>query len=142
MIRIIAVGRLRAEPEAALVARYAARIRPALTITELDDAAGLLPAVPSRGFVVALDAAGEAPDSAGFARLLERWLGFGRPVCFLIGGADGLPAAVLQRADARLSLGAMTWPHKLARVMLAEQLYRARTIASGHPYHRAARPRE
>lgn len=136
MIRIIAVGRLRAEPEAALVARYAARTRPALTITELDTAADLLSATPARAFVVALDPAGEAPDSARFARLLERWLGFGHPVCFLIGGADGLPASVLQRADARLSLGAMTWPHKLARVMLAEQLYRARTIASGHPYHR------
>ncbi len=142
MIRIIAVGRLRSDPEAALVARYTARIRPALSVTELEDGADLLAAVPPRGFVIALDQGGDAPDSAGFARLLERWLGSGRPVCFMIGGADGLPVAVLRRADARLSLGALTWPHKLARVMLAEQIYRARAIAAGHPYHRADRPGE
>ncbi len=75
-------------------------------------------------------------DSAGLAALVERWLGMGRPVCFLIGGAEGLDAPVLRRADHVLSFGAMTWPHMLARVMLAEQLYRARSIASGHPYHR------
>jgi 23S rRNA (pseudouridine1915-N3)-methyltransferase len=61
-------------------------------------------------------------------------------VCFLIGGAEGLDAAVLARADAVLSLGAMTWPHFLARAMLAEQLYRARSIATRHPYHRDGRP--
>ena len=140
MIRIIAVGRLRAEPEAELFARYAARLRPPLSVAELEEGADMLAALPARAFVVACDEAGMVPDSAGFARLLERWLGLGRPVCFVIGGADGLPEAVLARADARLSLGAMTWPHKLARVMLAEQIYRARMIATGHPYHRAGRP--
>ena len=140
LIRIIAVGRLRAEPEAALFERYATRIRPPLSVTELDESADMLAALPARAFAVALDQDGEAADSAGFARLLERWLGMGRPVCFMIGGADGLSAAVLRRAEARLSLGALTWPHKLARVMLAEQIYRARMIAAGHPYHRAGRP--
>lgn len=140
MIRIIALGRLRAEPEAALFERYATRIRPPLSVMELDEGADMLAALPTRAFVVALDQGGETPDSAGFARLLERWLAMGRPVCFLIGGADGLSAAVLRRADTRLSLGALTWPHKLARVMLAEQVYRARMIAAGHPYHRAGRP--
>jgi 23S rRNA (pseudouridine1915-N3)-methyltransferase len=72
--------------------------------------------------------------------LLERWLGLGRPVCFLIGGAEGLDATVIARADHKLSLGMLTWPHMLVRVMLAEQLYRARSIAAGHPYHRAGRP--
>lgn len=100
----------------------------------------MLAALPARAFVVALDQAGEAPDSVGFSRLLERWLGKGRAVCFMIGGADGLDAAVPRRADARLSPGALTWPHRLARVMLAEQIYRARMIAAGHPYHRAGRP--
>ena len=134
------MGRLRGEPEAALFERYATRIRPPLSVTELDEGADMLAALPARAFTVALDQDGEALDSAGFARLLERWLGLGRPVCFMIGGADGLAAAVLRRADARLSLGALTWPHKLARVMLAEQIYRARMIAAGHPYHRAKRP--
>ncbi|HEX5326135.1 MAG TPA: 23S rRNA (pseudouridine(1915)-N(3))-methyltransferase RlmH, partial [Acetobacteraceae bacterium] len=74
------------------------------------------------------------------AAMVERWLGLGRPLCFLIGGAEGLDAPVLARADHRLSLGPLTWPHFLARAMLAEQLFRARSITSGHPYHRAGRP--
>jgi 23S rRNA (pseudouridine1915-N3)-methyltransferase len=93
--------------------------------------------LPAEAFAVALDRTGATVDSAGLAVLLERWLGMGRPVCFLIGGAEGLDAPVLRRADHVLSFGSMTWPHMLARVMLAEQLYRARSIASGHPYHRA-----
>lgn len=151
-MRIIAVGRLRAGPEAELIARYATRLRPRLEITEVAEAAGgpaeakrreaagLLAALPANAFAVALDLGGAAPDSETFAARLDRWLGLGRPVCFLIGGAEGLDAAVLARADAVLSLGAMTWPHMLARAMLAEQLYRARAIAAGHPYHRAGRP--
>lgn len=152
MLRILAIGRLKETPEAALVARYATRIRPKLVVTELADATGapaeakrregasLLAALPEGAFAVALDLGGAAPASAEFAALLERWLGLGRPVCFLIGGAEGLDRAVLARADAVLSLGAMTWPHALARAMLAEQIYRARAIAAGHPYHRAGRP--
>lgn len=152
MLRVIAIGRLKDTPESALFARYADRLRPKLTLTELPEARGapaeikrregaaLLEALPEAGFAVALDQGGEAPDSARLALLLDRWLGLGRPVCFLIGGAEGLHAAVLARADFTLSLGALTWPHFLARAMLAEQLYRARTIASGHPYHRAGRP--
>jgi 23S rRNA (pseudouridine1915-N3)-methyltransferase len=89
---------------------------------------------------VALDLGGEAPDSAGLAVRLGRWLESGRPVSFAIGGAEGLERSVLDRADAVLSFGPQTWPHLLARVMLAEQLYRARAIAAGHPYHRAGRP--
>ena len=80
------------------------------------------------------------PDSEELARLLERWLAAGRPVCFLIGGAEGLDAPVIARAGYVLSLGRLTWPHFLARVMLAEQIYRARSIAAGHPYHRSGRP--
>jgi 23S rRNA (pseudouridine1915-N3)-methyltransferase len=152
MLRLIAVGHLRAGPEQDLFTRYAARLRPALGVTEVAEARGapaeakrregaaLLAAVPARAFMVALDLGGQAPDSAGLAALLDRWLGLGRPVCFLIGGANGLDGAVLARADAVLSLGPLTWPHMLARVMLVEQLYRARAIASGHPYHRSGRP--
>ena len=152
MMRLIAVGRARDEPEAALVARYAARLRPKLPIMEIPDApgapaeakrregAGLLAALPDGAFAVALDRDGELPDSEAFAALLERWLGQSRPICFLLGGSEGLSRAVIDRADAVLSLGRLTWPHLLARAMLAEQLYRARTIATGHPYHRTGRP--
>jgi 23S rRNA (pseudouridine1915-N3)-methyltransferase len=80
------------------------------------------------------------PDTKAFAAHLERWLGAPRPVCFLVGGAEGLHRVVIERADYILSLGRLTWPHMLARAMLAEQLYRARAIAAGHPYHRIGRP--
>ncbi|MBV8456961.1 MAG: 23S rRNA (pseudouridine(1915)-N(3))-methyltransferase RlmH [Acetobacteraceae bacterium] len=139
-LSIIAVGRMGDEPEAALFRRYAQRIRPSLILTEVEDTKKLLASLPRGAFVIALDEGGQAPNSVTFAQLLERWLGSGRPVCFLIGGADGLDAATLKRADAVLSLGPLTWPHLLARVMLAEQIYRARAIAAGHPYHRAGRP--
>ncbi|OJY77511.1 MAG: 23S rRNA (pseudouridine(1915)-N(3))-methyltransferase RlmH [Rhodospirillales bacterium 70-18] len=151
-MRLIAVGRLGSGPEAALFARYAARLRPPLAVTEIADARGsaaevkrregaaLLAALPPAALAVALDLGGRAPDSLAFAGLLSRWLEQGRPVCFLIGGAEGLDAEVLARADHVLSFGAFTWPHLLVRTMLAEQLYRARAIAAGHPYHRAGRP--
>ncbi len=151
-MRLIAVGRLRAGPEAALFDRYNARLRPALTVTEVPDgsgapaeakrreAASLLGCLPPSAFAVALDGGGAAPDSPGLAALLERWLGTSRPLCFLIGGAEGLDGSVLARADAALSLGRLTWPHLLVRPLLAEQLYRARSITAGHPYHRAGRP--
>jgi 23S rRNA (pseudouridine1915-N3)-methyltransferase len=135
-----------------LVARYAGRVRPAMALTEVAEgrgsaieirrreAAGLLAALPAHAFAVALDLGGEAPDTATFAARLVAWLEMGRPLCFLIGGAEGLDRAVLDRADHVLSLGRLTWPHMLARVMLAEQIFRARSIAAGHPYHRAGRP--
>ena len=151
-MRLIAVGRQRAGPEADLFTRYATRLRPALALTEIQESQGapmeikrregaaLLATVPVNSFVVALDQGGVMPDSAALATLLERWLGTGRTLCFLIGGAEGLDRLVLDRADAALSLGRLTWPHLLVRSMLAEQLYRARAIASGHPYHRPGRP--
>ncbi|HTW27671.1 MAG TPA: 23S rRNA (pseudouridine(1915)-N(3))-methyltransferase RlmH [Acetobacteraceae bacterium] len=151
-MRLIAVGRLRPGPEATLFARYNARLRPPLAVTEIAEASGdpttarrreaeaLLAALPANALAVALDLGGAAPDSAGLARLLERWLAAGRPLCFLIGGAEGLDATVLGRTDHILSLGPLTWPHLLVRVMLAEQLFRAQSIVTGHPYHRAGRP--
>ena len=104
-MRVVAIGRLRSGPEAALFARYAARLRPALGLTELAEGAGapaeakrregaaLLGALPDTAFAVALDLGAAAPSSERLAALLERWLGLSRPVCFLIGGADGLDAA-------------------------------------------------
>lgn len=151
-MRLIAIGRMRDGPEAELFARYNARLRPKLALTELAEAQGapaeirrreaaaLLAALPEAGFVVALDLGGQATNSEELAVLLDRWLSASRPLCFVIGGAEGLEAAMIARADFVLSLGRMTWPHMLVRVLLAEQLYRARSIAAGHPYHRANRP--
>jgi 23S rRNA (pseudouridine1915-N3)-methyltransferase len=152
MLRLIAVGRLRGGPEAELFARYNARLRPPLAVTEIAEARGapaearrresdaLLRALPNPAFAVALDTGGAMPDSEELAGLLGRWSSARPPVCFLIGGAEGLDASVIARADYTLSLGRMTWPHFLVRAMLAEQLYRARSIAGGHPYHRTGRP--
>jgi 23S rRNA (pseudouridine1915-N3)-methyltransferase len=149
---VLAIGRGAASPEAALFDRYAARLRPRLGLTEFAEAKGraqemrgreatvLLGAVPAQAFVVALDLGGDAPDSVALAALLTRWRGAGRPIRFVIGGAEGLDASVLARADATLSLGRLTWPHLLARALLAEALFRAQSINAGHPYHRAWRP--
>jgi 23S rRNA (pseudouridine1915-N3)-methyltransferase len=151
-VAILAVGRLKPGPERALFEHHAARLRPAPAVTEIAEARGspaeirrregaaLLAALPPGALAVAMDLGGEAPGSEGFAALLERWAGTGRPLAFLIGGAEGLDPAVLARADHRISLGPMTWPHFLVRGMLAEQLYRAQAIARNHPYHRAWRP--
>jgi 23S rRNA (pseudouridine1915-N3)-methyltransferase len=151
-MRIIAIGRLRAGPEAELFTRYATRIRPALAVTEIAESNGapaeikrrdslaLLDALTPETFAVALDHGGKAPGSEAFAALLAGWQDSGHKPAFLIGGAEGLGAAVLARANYVLSLGPLTWPHMLVRVMLAEQIYRAQAINTGHPYHRAGRP--
>jgi len=150
---LVAIGKARQGPEAALFARYNARLRPPLLLRELPDGRGagaaaikaregaaLLDALPEGALLVALDQGGAAPDSAGLARLVARWRESGRSLAFAIGGAEGLDAAVLKRADASLSFGPQTGPHLLVRAMLAEQLWRAQAIATGHPYHRAGRP--
>lgn len=104
------------------------------------EAAALLDALPANAFAVALDQDGATPDSVTLAKSLAQWQGLARPICFMIGGTEGLDATVLARADAKLSLGRLTWPHYLARAMLAEQLFRAHSILTGHPYHRDGRP--
>ena len=96
--------------------------------------------LPRDALVVCLDGGGVAMPSEAFARSLARWREAGRPVAFLVGGAEGLDRSLLAVADATLSLGPQTWPHMLARIMLVEQLYRSQSIAAGHPYHRAGRP--
>ena len=151
---VAAVGRLRSRPEAALVDDYLARfgrtgramgLGPA-GVVEIDDRKGdgpaseaalLSAAVPKGALTVALDERGRAMSSPEFASALERWAGTGvRDAVFLIGGADGLDPSFRGRADHILSFGRMVWPHRLARVMLAEQLYRAASILAGAPYHR------
>jgi 23S rRNA (pseudouridine1915-N3)-methyltransferase len=93
-------------------------------------------ALPEGCLRLALDEHGRSFDSAGFARQFAQWRGTGRDIAFLIGGADGLSAALKSGAAMLLSLSPLTLPHGLARVVLAEQLYRAHTLTIGHPYHR------
>ena len=136
---VIAVGRLREPALRSIADDYLARIRRYADCRELEtkDDAALGRAVPKDAFVVALEVDGEALTSAAFARHLERWFGLkkGR-VAFVVGGAEGIPDEVSQRADARLSLSRLTLPHRLARIVLFEQLYRAFTILRGEPYAR------
>jgi 23S rRNA (pseudouridine1915-N3)-methyltransferase len=129
-----------------------ARLRPPPTVVEIAEATGtaaeirrreglaIVAALPGPATLVALDIDGEAFDSAALAARVERWASLGRPIVWLIGGAEGIDPAVLARADHLLSLGRLTWPHLLVRVLLAEQLFRAQCIATGHPYHRSWRP--
>jgi len=150
-LHILAVGKIGRGPEAELFSRYAERLRPAPSVIELPEgrgtaaeikrreAAALLAALPGGVFAIALDSGGEVLTSEAFAARIARWRE-NRVVAFLIGGAEGLDGTVLARANAVVSLSAMTWPHLLARAMLVEQLYRAQSIATGHPYHRAGRP--
>jgi 23S rRNA (pseudouridine1915-N3)-methyltransferase len=102
-----------------------------------DEGAAVLAAVPRDAHVVALDGRGTAWDSGQLAAQLGHWRMAGRDVALLIGGPDGHAAAVLARSDQRWSLGPLTLPHMLVRLVLIEQLYRATTIVAGHPYHRS-----
>ncbi|MEM9138647.1 MAG: 23S rRNA (pseudouridine(1915)-N(3))-methyltransferase RlmH [Pseudomonadota bacterium] len=152
---LIAVGRLKAGPEADLVRGYAARATAAgralalgpVDITEIDERKArdraqqsdrLAEAVPAGAAMILLDERGKTLSSEAFSALLAAERDAGRPgLAFLIGGADGHSPDLRQRADRMLSFGPMVWPHVLARVMLAEQLYRAISILGGSPYHRA-----
>lgn len=102
-----------------------------------DEGAAMLGALPHDIHVVALDGRGKAWSSEDVATELAKWRMSGRDLAFLVGGPDGHAAEVLARADQRWSLGPLTLPHMLVRLVLAEQLYRATTIVAGHPYHRA-----
>lgn len=151
-ILVAAVGRARAGPEAALFEHFSARVRTwPLELKEVDLKRGLpagqvpnaegellLDAVPEGAQVIALDEGGKQLSSEEFAELLGALQDQGcRDLVFLIGGADGHGAAVRARADRAIAFGRNTWPHMLVRGLLAEQIYRAQQILSGHPYHRA-----
>ena len=126
-------------PEAELIARYAKRLTWPVKLTEWPDTgAGKVadPLTPTR--TVLLDERGKQLSSEDFAALLGRWRDEGvREARFLIGAADGHGEAGRAKADLLIAFGAMTWPHMLARAMLAEQLWRATSILAGHPYHRS-----
>ena len=157
-LTIAAVGRLKDGAERELFDRYTARISAmggrlgigTLGVSEVGEsrvaapearrsaeARALLAKVPEGARIVVLDPAGQAPTSIGFKRLLERERDAGtRHLAFLIGGPDGHGAEVEAGAALILSLGPLTLPHGLVRVVLAEQIYRALTMMAGHPYHR------
>ncbi len=150
-VTVIAVGRFGAGhvEERRLFERYAGRLPFPLDLREIEiktrlplekrrarECERLLGAVPAGAVVVALDERGRALTTHDLATRLEAWRDEGRGVAFLIGGADGLDMAARNRADLVLSLGAATWPHLLVRALVAEQVYRAHCILTGHPYHR------
>lgn len=158
-IGIIAVGRLKAGPEKDLVSRYLDRFAKAgpasgldfSRVTELvesrasnaatrkrEEAVQIEKALPDNALVVALDERGKSWNSEEFAAFVGDHKDRGRrDMVLIIGGADGLDPDLRDRADLTLNLGKMTWPHQVVRILLAEQLYRAVTILSGHPYHRS-----
>ena len=153
-ISLITVGKLRKGPEADMITDYLTRfdrigrqmgLGPAAVIEVEDkkgggkpaEAALLAKALPEGATLVVLDERGKLLSSPDFANKISGWRDQGQAnLAFMIGGADGLDASLLIRADLKLSFGKMVWPHMLARVMLAEQLYRAASILSGAPYHR------
>lgn len=137
LLHIVARGRIGRGPEAELVERYVKRLAWPYKITELPDVGGKMPAVEPGTRVVMLDETGQVLPSRDFAATLEKWRDGGvREARFLIGAADGFDDAQRAQADLLLSFGRATWPHLLARAMLAEQLWRATSILANHPYHR------
>ncbi len=137
LLHIIARGKIGRGPEAELVDRYLKRIAWPVKITELPESGGRQPPPVESGVAILLDEKGEQLGSLSFAQRLERWRDDGRREArFLIGGADGFDDADRAGADLLLAFGRATWPHLLARAMLAEQLFRATSILANHPYHR------
>jgi 23S rRNA (pseudouridine1915-N3)-methyltransferase len=137
LLHIVARGRIGRTPEAELMDRYLSRISWPTRVTELPDRGGRVPAIDGHTKRIMLDETGEMLGSTAFAQRLGRWRDEGvREARFELGAADGFADAEREGADLLLSFGRVTWPHLLARAMLAEQLFRATSILAGHPYHR------
>jgi 23S rRNA (pseudouridine1915-N3)-methyltransferase len=146
---IIAVGKLKPGAQMQLLQHYAKQIRPAPKLIELADApsnmasdarkrkeAGLFEKhLPKGATIIALDSRGKSLTSENLAQTTSAQAASGKPICWLIGGQDGLDASLINRADFTLSFGQLTWPHKLVRIMLMEQLFRIQSIENNHPYH-------
>jgi 23S rRNA (pseudouridine1915-N3)-methyltransferase len=136
---VVAVGKLRGAELRAVADDYFSRLKKYVPCEEREvkTADELEGKIPPGALVVALEVNGEALSSPELAKRVEQWGRRGKGiVAFLIGAADGIPGPLSARADARISLSRMTLPHRLARVLLAEQLYRAMTILRGEPYAR------
>jgi 23S rRNA (pseudouridine1915-N3)-methyltransferase len=137
LLHIVARGKIGRGPEAELVDRYVKRITWPVKLTELGESGGRIPLAADNSVTVLLDEKGEQLGSLELARRLERWRDDGRREArFLIGAADGFGDEERAGADLLLAFGKATWPHLLARAMLAEQLFRATSILANHPYHR------
>lgn len=149
-IHLHAIGKARRGPELELTQTYAARLNWEFQIREYDvkkklsglelrqaEAELLLGDVPPGAKIIALDEHGKHLSSRQFAEKIGSWRDMGEgDLVFMIGGADGHDPALLARADLKLSFGVMTWPHMMVRPLLVEQIFRAQSILSGHPYHR------
>jgi 23S rRNA (pseudouridine1915-N3)-methyltransferase len=156
-IIVAAIGKLKRGPERELADRYRERAEKSgrgiglrtveiVEIAEsrardaqrrmLEESIALANIIPKDAATVLLDPRGEPVDSNAFAKRISGWNDGARDAAFVIGGPDGLAPTLSDEADLRLAFGALTWPHQLVRIMLLEQIYRATTILSGHPYHR------
>ncbi len=136
---VIAEGRIKERELRAVANDYLGRVARYVRCDEIEtrDSSGLAKAIPEGAFVVALEVDGEPLSSVELSKRLERWGARGKGlIAFLIGGAEGIPPALSARADVRLSLSTLTLPHRLARVLLLEQLYRSMTLLRGEPYAR------
>ncbi len=137
LLHIVARGKIGRSPEAELVERYLGRISWPTRVTELPESGGKVPPRPAAGALILLDEKGENLSSMQLAKRLEQWRDCGaREAQFRIGGADGFGDEERAEADLLISFGRATWPHLMARAMLAEQLWRAVSILANHPYHR------
>lgn len=137
LLHIVARGKIGRSPESELVDRYFKRITWPTKVTELPDAGGRIPELAPNTRIVMLDELGQNLPSRAISERIGEWRDNGvRETRFMIGAADGFDDAEREKADLLLSFGRATWPHMMARAMLAEQLWRAVSILSNHPYHR------
>jgi len=137
LLHIVARGKIGRSPEAELVDRYLKRIAWPTKVTELPESGGSVSALPANSVTIVLDERGKSLTSTDFAKSLETWRDGGkREARFVIGAHSGHDEEQRTSADLLLSFGSATWPHLLARAMLAEQLFRATSILANHPYHR------
>lgn len=159
LMNLVAVGRMKSGPERELVSRYLDRATACgkplalsgFEVRELpesrassaqsrkvEEATAIGSKLPETGYLIVLDERGKSVSSKNFASIIEKQRDAGtKAMSFVIGGADGLDKSLRTKADMVLSFSPLTWPHQIVRLLLAEQLYRATTILSGHPYHRS-----
>jgi 23S rRNA (pseudouridine1915-N3)-methyltransferase len=138
-LTIVAVGKIKEKPMRQVADEYLGRVRHYVRCDEIEtrDGEGLARAAPADALLVALEVDGAPLTSEQLARKIDGFARVGKGnVAFLIGGAEGIPPTISARAEFRLSLSSLTLPHRLARVVLFEQLYRAMTILRGEPYAR------
>lgn len=142
-IRILAVGKLKKNPILDQIKDFLKRSKWSVQIIEIEhsskeaECVQLLSYLNSEDYLVAMDEKGQSMTSLDFSKFMEKLqVGGGSRINFVIGGAYGLAAQLLERANYKLAFGIQTWPHMFVRLMLVEQIYRAESILAGHPYHK------